>query len=158
MSLLHIHLLLNHVPVVGALFAFVLFAAALILRDKVSPKFALGFTAVLALVALAVYFTGEPAEEAVENLAGVTERSIEAHEEAAQLGTIAFAVLGGLSGIALIAFRAKRVPRWVTVAGLVGVTAVSGLMTWTASLGGQIRHTEIRGAAVQQQSDLGEDQ
>lgn len=153
MSILHLHLLLNHIPVVGALFALVLFAAALTLRDKVSSKFALGFTAALALVAVAVYFTGEPAEEAVENLVGVTERSIEAHEEAAQLGTIAFAVLGGLSILALIAFRAKRIPRWVTIAGLVGVTAVSGIMAWTANLGGQIRHSEITGSGAQQHSD-----
>jgi prepilin signal peptidase PulO-like enzyme (type II secretory pathway) len=141
-------LLLNHVPVVGALFALVLFGSALILREKVSPKFALGFTAALALVAVAVYFTGEPAEDAVEKLAGVTERSIKVHEEAAELGTIAFAVLGGLSILALIAFRTKNIPRWVTVAGLVGVTGVSGLMAWTANLGGQIRHTEIGGAGV----------
>ncbi len=71
MSIIHLHLLLNHVPVVGTLFALVLFSAALLLRETVFTRFALGFSAVLAAVAVAVYFTGGPAEEAVEKLAGV---------------------------------------------------------------------------------------
>ena len=105
MSLVHIHLLLNHVPVVGALVALILFSAALLLRDVVSTKFALAFTAGLAAVAIAVYFTGEPAEEAVEHLAGVTKSTIHEHEEAAELTTIVIGVLGGLSLLALLWLR-----------------------------------------------------
>lgn len=153
MSLVHLHLLLNHVPVVGTLIALLLFATALLLRETVSTKFALAFTAGLAVVALAVYFTGGPAEDAVEKLAGVTERSIERHEEAAELATIAMGALGALCLIALAVFRAKRPPRWVALAGLLGTIAVSALMGWTANLGGQIRHTEIQGASNQQPLD-----
>lgn len=149
MSIVHLHLLLNHIPVVGALFALLLFGAALLLRETVSTKFALSFTAALAAIAVAVYFTGGPAEEAVEKLAGVTERSIERHEESAELTTIAISILGGLALVALIVFRAKRPPRWVSLAGLVGTVAVSALMGWTANLGGQIRHTEIQSASNQ---------
>lgn len=150
MSIVHLHLLLNHVPVVGALFALLLFSAALLLRETVSTKFALAFTAGLAIVAVAVYFTGGAAESAVEKLAGVTERSIERHEEAAELTTVAISILGVLSLISLLVFRAKRVPRWVAVGGFVGSVVVSALMGWTANLGGQIRHTEIQGASNQQ--------
>ncbi|HET7612631.1 MAG TPA: hypothetical protein VFK26_01800 [Gemmatimonadaceae bacterium] len=151
MSLVHIHLLLNHVPVVGALVALILFSAALLLRDVVSTKFALAFTAGLAAVAIAVYFTGEPAEEAVEHLAGVTKSTIHEHEEAAELTTIVIGVLGGLSLLALLWLRSKRAPRWMAAAGLVGTLAISALMGWTANLGGQIRHTEIQ--AVNSYSD-----
>ena len=46
MSIVHLHLLLNHVPVVGTLFALLLFAAAILLRETVSTRFALmGWTA-----------------------------------------------------------------------------------------------------------------
>src|SRR6478609_3961062 len=120
MSLVHLHLLLNHIPVIGTLIALLLFATALLLRETVSTKFALAFTAGVAAIAVVVYFTGAPAEEAVEKLAGVTERSIERHEEAAELATIAIGGLGALCLIALVAFRAKRAPRWVAFAGLVG--------------------------------------
>jgi len=152
MSILHLHLLLNHVPVVGALFALLLFAAALVLRETVSTKFALGFTAAIAAVAVVVYFTGGPAEEAVERLAGVTEGSIERHEEAAELTTIAMSILGGLSLVALFVFRARKAPSWVAMVGLIGTVIVSALMGWTANLGGQIRHTEIQGASIQQRA------
>ena len=46
MSIVHLHLLLNHVPVVGTLFALLLFAAAVPLPRTVSIRFALGFSAV----------------------------------------------------------------------------------------------------------------
>ena len=153
MTLVHLHLLLNHIPVVGALFALLLFALALTRRETVSVKFALGFTTAMAAIAVVVYFTGGAAEEAVENLAGVTERAIDRHEEAAELTTIVFGILGGLSLVALLALRSKQPPRWITLAGLVGTLAVSALMGWTANLGGQIRHTEIQGAASQQNVD-----
>ena len=150
MTIVHLHLLLNHIPVVGTLFALLLFAAALLLRDTVSPKFALAVTASLAVVAIAVYFTGGPAEDAVEKLAGVTERAIERHEEAAELATISIGILGALSLIALFVYRARRVPRWVVLSGFVGTGVLSALMGWTANLGGQIRHTEIQGSSNQQ--------
>lgn len=151
MSLVHLHLLLNHVPVVGTFFALLLFAAAILPRETVSTRFALGFSAAIAVVALAVYFTGGAAEEAVEKLAGVTERAIEQHEEAAEMATIATSIFGAMSLTALVIFRKRRVvPRWVAVAGFAGTVVLSALMGWTANLGGQIRHTEIRSANAQQ--------
>lgn len=153
MTLVHLHLLLNHIPIIGALFALLLFTAARVRRGTVSTKFALGFTAGVAAVAVAVYFTGGAAEDAVEKLAGVTEGAIHRHEEAAELATIAFGILGGLSLLALLLFRSKEMPRWVGLGGIIGTLAVSALMGWTANLGGQIRHTEIQGAAGQQQAD-----
>jgi len=152
MSMVHFHLLLSHVPVIGILFALVLFAVAILLRESVSTRFALGFSAALAVVAVAVYFTGGPAEEAVENLAGVTESVIEQHEEAAEVATVAMSIFGALSLAALVLFRARRVPRWVGVGGFVGTVVLSALMGWIANLGGQIRHTEIRGPSFQQGS------
>jgi uncharacterized membrane protein len=45
----------------------------------------------------------------------------------------------------LILFRhAEKLPGWIVAATLVLSIATSGLMGWTANLGGQIRHTEIR--------------
>src|SRR3954463_8979107 len=150
MNTVHLHLLLNHIPVVGSLLAVVLFAAALFLKETVSTKFALAFTAAVAAIAVVVYLTGGAAEEAVENLAGVTERAIDSHEEAAEVTTIAIGIFGALSALALIIVRARRAPRWLALAGLVGSIAVSGLMAWTANLGGQIRHTEIQGTTTKQ--------
>lgn len=157
MTTVHLHLLLNHIPVVGSLLAVVLFAAAFFLKETVSTKFALAFTAALAVVGVAVYLTGGAAEEAVENLAGVTERAIETHEEAAEVTTVAIGILGALSALAFIMVRSRRAPRWLALTGLVGSIAVSGLMAWTANLGGQIRHTEIQGTTTNQAADESDD-
>ncbi|HET9635209.1 MAG TPA: hypothetical protein VFP26_04695 [Gemmatimonadaceae bacterium] len=147
MNIVHLHLLLNHLPVVGSLFAMLLFAGTLY-RRSVSPRFALWFAAGLGAAALAVYFTGEPAADTVEKIAGITERSIERHEEAAELTTIVAGILGGLALISLLLFRRREVPRWIGAAGLVGTVLLSAAMGWTANLGGQIRHSEIGGAAA----------
>lgn len=145
MNVVHLHLLMNHLPVVGSLFALVLFAGTMY-RRSVSPRFALWFLVGLGAAAVTVYLTGEPAAESVEKLVGITEQSIERHEEMAELATIGAGILAALALIALLTFRRKEIPRWVGAAGLIGTILLSATMGWTANLGGQIRHSEIRGS------------
>lgn len=45
------------------------------------------------MIAIGVYFTGEPAEELIEHLAGFSEPLVERHEEAALIATIGISVL-----------------------------------------------------------------
>jgi hypothetical protein len=144
MSGVHIHLLLNHIPVIGGMFVLALLALALVRRSSELAKIALGFFAVLGAVAVVVFLTGEPAEELVEGLPGVSEGIMERHEELALIATVAMAALGSLSLAALAAFRRRLLPRWVGAAGFALALGVGGLMGYTANLGGQIRHTEIR--------------
>ena len=157
MSLVHLHLLANHIPVVGILFALIAFTTALLFRETVSIRFAVALTVALAIVTGAVYLTGEPAEEAVENIAGVSESAIEAHEDAAKTATVAMSILGALSLAALLAFGSRRMPRWVGATGLAGTLLLSVLLGWTANIGGQIRHTEIRSAGLQQRGASDDD-
>ena len=145
MTIVHLHLLLNHIPVVGAIFVVALLATALVRRESVIALVALWTSAVLGIVAIAVYFTGEPAEDAVEHLPGVSESIIEQHEELALVATTMIAAFGALALGALMMFRGRSLPRWVIVSSFVGMLAVAGVMGWTANLGGQIRHTEIAG-------------
>jgi hypothetical protein len=155
MSIVHLHLLMNHIPVVGSLFALLLFAGTMF-RKAVSLRFALWFAVGLGGAAIAVYLTGEPAAGRIEKLFGITEQSIERHEAMAEAATIAAGILAGLSLIALLAFRGKEIPRWVGAAGLVGMVVLSVTMGWTANLGGQIRHSEIRGSVVSAAAPDGE--
>ena len=152
MSTVHLHLLLNHVPVIGILaVAFVLIVAFARKNDAIG-KLGLAMLVGIALVTIVVYFTGEPAEEAVEDLAGVSESLIHSHEEAAEVAFIATA-LAGLAALGLLLRSARRaLARWAVAGTLALSLVVAGLMAWTANLGGQIRHSEIRGAgaAVQQ--------
>lgn len=151
MSGAHIHLLLNHIPVIGVFIGFVVFALGVWRRNDSWTRLALGLFAAVALVALATMLTGETAEEAVEKLPGVSESLIGTHEDAAKLAAIGAYVLGAISLATLVWVRRRPLPRVLTVMVLPVVLLVSGLMAYTANLGGQIRHTEIRSGAVETQ-------
>ena len=143
MNWVHIHLLLNHLPVIGIVLALPILAWGIRKRSQEVMRVAVALLAGLAAVTFAVYFTGEPAEESVEGLAGVADSLIEAHEEAALLATVAFGVLGAVAVGGLIRFRGRAIPaRFATLVLLLGLIP-AGLVAWAANLGGQIRHTEI---------------
>jgi uncharacterized membrane protein len=144
MNMAHLHLMLTHVPVIGTAFALVLLVVALARRSDELKKAALWAFAVAALIAIPVYLTGEPAEESVEQLAGVTDDAIEQHEESAQAAFALILILGGIAGAGLAFLRAKAVPQWFAISLLALSVATSGMLGWTANTGGQIRHTEIR--------------
>lgn len=117
-------------------------------RNSDLAKAALGAGVVVGAVAIAVYFTGEPAVEAVEHLRGVADSIIERHEDAAKIATIGAGILGALAAGVLIRFRRRPIGRAVTMGSLVGALAPGGLMGWISNLGGQIRHSEIRAGAT----------
>ena len=148
MSFTHIHLLLNHFPVIGSIIGAVLLFVAVIRRNTELTKAALGLFAALGVITVIVYFTGEPAEEAIEKLPGFSETITERHEEFALLATIVLASFGALALSALAVFRGKSMPRWLTLFGLVVAIVSGAAMGYTAMLGGQVRHTEVRTGSV----------
>jgi uncharacterized membrane protein len=145
MSPVHIHLLLNHVPVLGGLLSLVLLAIGVFAKSRTTGRVALGLLVFSALAAIPVFLTGEPSEEVAEGLAGVSEHLIEAHEDSGKLAMAAMAASGLLGAFALALMRQRDTwPNWL-LASLVAVLLVTnGLMIRTAALGGQIRHSEIR--------------
>lgn len=118
---------------------------ALLRRSEELKTISLGVFVIVALLGIPAYLTGEPAEELVENLPGVSKASIEQHEEAAQAGFAGVLLVGAAALGGLIFFRhGKPVPNWFAVIVLVLSLVVFALMARTANLGGLIRHTEIR--------------
>lgn len=144
MSTVHLHLLLNHVPVIGIVFGALLLLLALLRRSGELAKVSLGFLALVGAVSVVVFLTGEPASDAIEKLPGISERLIDRHEEAAELATIVTGIIGALALGALLAYRRRTVPRWITALALISAFGSTVLMGYAANLGGQIRHPEIR--------------
>jgi uncharacterized membrane protein len=141
----HLHLLLNHLPVIGTIFGLLLLLFALLRKSEEVKRVALGVFVFAALAAVPTYLTGEPAEEVAEHLPGVAKALIESHEEAALFALIAAGLTGLVSlGGLFLSRRADKLPQWMVIAPLALALITSGLMGWTANLGGQIRHTEIR--------------
>ena len=144
-SLAHLHLLLTHVPIIVTGLGFLLLAVAVAWRRDELARVALAFFVGGGLSALPTSLTGEPAEETVERLPGVTEAIIERHEDAALVAAILVGVLGAFALWALWRYRRSVVlPAWVVRTALVTSLVGSGAMAWTGLLGGEVRHTEIR--------------
>lgn len=145
MDAVHVHLALNHLPILGPLFALATLAAAWIRRDGSLAKWGLIVSACSALIAIPVFLTGEPAEERIEHLAGVSEERIEAHEESAEAALVVIEIAGAFAilGLFLIA-RKGDAARWVVPVCALLCLAALGLMARAGNLGGQIRHEEIR--------------
>lgn len=148
MSAVHLHLLLNHLPVVGTVLGILLLAVAWARGSAELTRVTLGLFVFLAVAALAVYLTGEPAEEMVEGLAGVSGATVERHEEAALAATLALGAYGLLALASLLRFRRRAIPRSVAALALALALVPAGAMGFAANLGGQIRHSEIRADAV----------
>jgi uncharacterized membrane protein len=145
MNLAHIHLILNHFPVIGMVFGFLLLAFALVKKSEELIRVSLGVFIIIALLALPVYFTGEPAAKVIEHLPGVTESVVEEHEEAALITLITVEILGLVALGGLFYFRhLENLPNWLVKASLILAAISIGLLAWTANLGGKVRHTEIR--------------
>lgn len=145
MNATHLHLMLNHIPVLGTAFGLALLAFALGRRSEELKKAGLATFLLTALLAVPVYLTGEPAEDVAQPLPGVSKAIIEQHEQAATVAFTGLVVLGVGALAGLILFRgSKIVPRWFGSVMLAASLIVGGLMAWTANLGGQVRHTEIR--------------
>lgn len=145
MNQAHIHLIVNHVPIVGSLFAAVLLGAGLWQKNASLTR--AGLVAVLAagLLCLPAQLTGEGAAAIVQDMPRVSRALIQNHEAAAELG---FWALEGAAALALFGLLMLKnaSPRARLLAGLaLGVTLLSfGLLARAGNLGGQISHPEIR--------------
>jgi len=140
----HVHLVMNHVPVMGVLFGLGLLLFGALRHNAVIVRAALALFVVAALFALPTFFTGEPAEKAVEHVAGVAEAAIERHEDAAKIALISTELLGALGLLFLIQSRRRSDVPTAFVATMLFLSLMTGgVLAWTANLGGQIRHTEI---------------
>jgi len=151
MNAAHLHLVINHLPIFGALLSVPLVIMALAFRNERGLLIAAAATLTLtAAGALATMQTGEPAEEMVEHLPGIAEPLIDEHEERAEVAT-GLAVATAIGALALFGITIRRgtsPPAPWLAALLVATVATSGAMAWTGQAGGVIHHSEIRGEAT----------
>ena len=148
MNTAHLHLMLNHLPVLGAPMLLALLAYGLGRRLPEVTRIALWCTAALGVVTMVVYLTGEPAEELVESLPTFDHDLVERHEAVALGTTVVLVVTAALAGAALwLARRGGRLTATATRLVLVGLLASSVAVAATAWTGGPIGHPEIRAGA-----------
>lgn len=149
MNTTHIHLLLNHFPIIGSMIGSLVLLWGIIKKQENVKAIAAVIIVVMTLLAIPVFITGEPAEEAVEHLPGVSESMTHLHEEAAELAIWLMGAAGIASLAALFfAWQKNARTKLVFVVALVMSLLAFGAMARTGYYGGKIRHTEISAAAA----------
>jgi hypothetical protein len=140
----HLHLLFNHLPIVGSLIGLLILAAGIFLKQALVRKTAFAVLIFSALVTLPAFFTGEGAEEIVEELPGISHNIIHEHEEAAELALWLSEALGIL---AIVAFYLEHIQH--KISGMANLfTLIFSIGTFvsfakTGNTGGEIHHPEI---------------
>jgi hypothetical protein len=142
----HVHLAFNHLPVWLLPIAVVMLIVAAARHRVELMNAALLLLAIAAIVAPAVYLTGQPAEDAISALPDVSRPAIEEHRASARVSTVLAVVAGVLAGGLLAAGRGWwDMPPW-SLKTTIGVAILAAaLMAWTAWLGGRVSHPELRG-------------
>ncbi len=144
----HLHLILNHFPVVGLFFTVVLLAFGLKKNSLDLQVASLWAFVAIAIFATGAYLTGEFAEEMVEHMPGITEAVVHKHEVAARVALAAIGLLGALAIAGLVHYRKNKTLHTGIMKGLMALSIIAAILAGrTASLGGQVRHTEIRSKA-----------
>ena len=150
MNAVHIHLMLNHVSIIGSIFGLVLLAVAMVRNSRELIMVSFACLAIVAIISIPVYFTGPSAEAAIKHLPDFSEEVVERHAEAAQFAFTGIECVGALALAGLCLFRIEPPPRWFLAILLVGSLLTAGVMIHTANRGRQIRHPEITSSYVDQ--------
>jgi hypothetical protein len=141
----HYHLIVNHLPIVGLLIGILVLIAGLVFNKTEVKLTALGILIFSAITSIAAFYTGEGAENIVENLEGISETLIHTHEEYAETFYTLSLIQGGLSLLTFILeLKKMKFTKYLMMLCLVIALVDGVLATYVGSSGGEIRHPEIR--------------
>jgi uncharacterized membrane protein len=146
----HLHLVLNHLPIIIPLIGLLIMILGFLSSSEIVKRTAYFVFVLAAITAIPAFLTGEGAEEVIEELAGIDQNLIKTHEEIAEKFAIICYVLGGVSLLGLWAnFYKKSFSNTISYLTILICIATLYFAKQTGTTGGEIRHTEIRkGQAV----------
>ena len=154
MSQVHLHLLITHLPIFGSVLGALVLGYG-IWSKSMHTQVAAYFLFVIAAIGAGIaYLTGEGAEEAVENIQGISESIIGQHEDFGMYALVSLIILGLASLMAIyVTLKKSSFAQTVSIIILVISLVSFVLVARTGYLGGQIRHTET--SSVTFKSDSG---
>jgi uncharacterized membrane protein len=143
----HIHLLLNHVPVIGFGIGLALFVTALLAKQSELRRAGFVIFFLAAALTIVTYVSGNDAREKLKEIPDISGPLMEAHESAALVAFVFMQATGFFSWIALwIWGRPLRFARWNSGLVLIFATVTFVLMARASYMGGAIRHPETDAA------------
>jgi hypothetical protein len=150
-NIAHLHLVLNHVPTVGSVVVLGVLLMAFARRNEHVMHAGLEMLFAIAVLTLPVYASGLAAQQEFRQSPEFAADAIRMHHDAALISFTVTEFAGFLAWVALWQTRRRgRAARGVVPAVIVLLFVALVLSGRAATLGGEIRHPEIRlaGAAV----------
>ncbi|MFN0204756.1 MAG: hypothetical protein ACKVS6_00395 [Planctomycetota bacterium] len=159
MNFARIHLILSHFPIAGLVFGLLLIVGGEVTKKPWLQKAGWILVVLSSFLGAATYWTGEGAEDVLgaasnadETAFGDATEMVEAHEDRAVYALWSGAAAGMLSLISLwtsrgkceVSGKCKHAPGLLRILTLLVTACSVAAVVWTASLGGDIRHSEIR--------------
>ena len=146
----HLHLLVNHFPIIGTIFGFGILISGILLKNNTVKSTAYVLFIVAAIFVAFCMGTGEGAEELLEDMPSVGKQIIHKHEEMAEKLALILYVLGVISlGGLYLNFKKHTRAKLISYVALIVALAGVFLAQQTGTTGGEIRHTEIRSDVFQ---------
>ncbi|MBC5773576.1 hypothetical protein H8S95_05830 [Pontibacter sp. KCTC 32443] len=145
----HLHITLNHVPIIGSILGVLILAGGMFFKSRDTIRTALLILIMSAIVAIPTYLTGEAAEETVEHMEGMSHNLIHEHEEKAELYIWLIVGMGVLSAISFFAdLKQMSIRKTLFIATIVlGMISIF-IARQVGTSGGEINHPEIRDGFV----------
>jgi len=139
----HLHITLVHIPVVVIPLGFLILLVGTLRKNVAVSRVGLSVMVLATLIAVPAFLLGEDAEEIVEHLPGISEDTIEAHEEAADIA-FWFTVATGLTSlVSLYALKVSAAWRTLVINAALTLSLVASCaLAYAANQGGKIRHPE----------------
>lgn len=141
----HLHLLVNHFPIVGLFFGFIILLIGIIKKNTTLKSTAYIIFIFCTIMGKISMMTGDKAEHAVEEIAGFSGDYIHEHEEAAELFMKPLYILGLVSVFGLFSISKNRSSEKIVSICIVLIAAICLFLSKSVGTsGGEIRHIEIR--------------
>ena len=140
----HLHMLVNHFPIIGLFFGIGILLFGIIKKNPLLIDTAYIIFVFCMIMGKVSMFTGEKSEDIVENL-GISHDLIHNHEELAESFMKIFYLLGLASFLGLYANYKKHSKSLLVAYLVITIAIVTVIMSKSVGTsGGEIRHTEIR--------------
>ncbi len=142
----YIHVVTNHLPIIGLLVAMLALAVALVTRNRTAILIGLALVGLLALSAWPVYEFGE---EGYDRVLSMTDEAgakyLEHHKALAGRWLFVYFVTAAVAGLGfLLAWKWPRTLAWSSSLALILAAASLAAGMVIAKAGGPIRHREFR--------------
>lgn len=141
----HLHILVNHIPVIGVPLVALLLCWGIFRRHDLVIRAALYGAILMAGGSFLTDQTGDGAKDNIKNEVWASKEAIEEHEDAADNANIAALVSGAMALVVLVMARGgKPVHRVGAMVVLFALVVTGAAMAKTGWEGGKIRHSEFQ--------------